>query len=456
MPRTLPQTLLIPVETLNREFDAKLLLALKAAERGYSPIIGGRTLIHRHLPKLPRSIYLAKGIRTGNRLMMSILESLGHVIVALDEEALIRVNDEALHLMFDEETFNRPRQLYAWGRSNAEVWRSYKGYRGTPIIETGNPRIDLLRPELRSFFKEDVAGLRKRFGNFVLFSSNFAVVNHFIPDYVRFRVGKGASKERSAELKGGYHAHKRELFERFLTLLPRVASAIAPRQLVIRPHPSENAAVWSRIRDEHENVHVVHEGPIAPWISGAEALLHSGCTSAVEAAVLEVPAFAYRPVENARFDAYLPNSLSRNFSDDEMLIAALCDSLEKGGSGDRLTPDQRSLLREHIASVDGPLASDRILDALQAGSAELGSDHRPSFAGELSGRLRHGVRGAVRAITTRARKGKSSAVYSRHKFPGISEAEVNARIERFRAVVPGLPLVRARERLPNVFELRPD
>lgn len=452
MARSVPQSLLIPVETLNREFDAKLLLALKAAGRGYRPIIGGRTLVHQQLPKLPASIYLAKGIRTGNRLMMSILDALGHVIVALDEEALIRVNDEALLLMFDEETFNRPRQLYAWGRSNADVWRSYKGYRGTPIIETGNPRVDLLRPELRAFFEDEVSRLKERFGDFVLFSSNFAVVNHFIPDYVRFRVGPNASKERSAELKGGYHAHKRALFERFLTLLPRVAKAIGPRQLVIRPHPSENASVWSRIREEHENVHVVHEGPIAPWISGAEALLHSGCTSAVEAAVLDVPAFAYRPVENKSFDAYLPNSLSHNFAEDDALIAALCDSLKDGATGSRLTPEQQFLLREHIASVDGQLSTDRILDALQTGAADLRSGADPSLAGRLSGLVRHRMRGAVRSITTRA-KGKSSAAYTLHKFPGISEAEVNARIERFRAAVPGLPDVRARERLACIFEL---
>lgn len=61
----LPGMLLFPVDTTNREFSGKLLLALKALERRYEPINGSRTAIHANLPSLPKSIYLAKGARSG-------------------------------------------------------------------------------------------------------------------------------------------------------------------------------------------------------------------------------------------------------------------------------------------------------------------------------------------------------------------------------------------------------
>jgi hypothetical protein len=73
----LPRSLLLPVETTNREFDGKLLLALKALELGYEPIIGSRTAMHAVLPSLPRSIYLAKGARSGSARVFSLLEALG-------------------------------------------------------------------------------------------------------------------------------------------------------------------------------------------------------------------------------------------------------------------------------------------------------------------------------------------------------------------------------------------
>lgn len=451
----MPDTLLIPVETLNREFDAKLLLALRSKMHGFRPIIGGRTVIHDRLPQLPRSIYLAKGIRTGNRLKMSILNDLAHIIVALDEEALIRINDEALMLMLDEETFNRPRLLFAWGRSNADVWKRYDGYRGTPIIEAGNPRIDLLRPELRDFHSAAADKLRERFGRFVLLSSNFSAVNHFIPDHLRFRVAPGAPKQRTDELKSGLRNHKQALFDRFRALVPALASAIAPASLVIRPHPSENAATWSALRAGHDNVHVIHEGPIAPWLMAASALLHNGCTSAVEAAVLGTPAFAYRPTVNPDYDPVLPDALSMPFAEDGPLIEALTEHVNGTREPPGLTAGQRSLLAEHIASVDGELSVDRILAALTERRDELGGGHGPNLSDRLSGYLRHYLRGATRQVTTRLRGGKSSGRYVAHKFPGISEAEVNARIARFRRIMPELPALQARQRLPNVFELEP-
>lgn len=454
MPRLVPQTMLIPVETLNREFDAKLLLALKAAASGLKPIIGGRTRMHDNLLSLPPSIYFAKGIRTGNRLIMSILDRLGHVIVALDEEALIRINDDALLLMLDEETFNRPRLLYAWGRSNAEVWKRFRGYRGTPILETGNPRIDLLRPEISRYYSEAADRLKERFGSYVLFSSNFSMVNHFIPDHVRFRVAPQAAVETAEELKGGTRGHKQALYDRFRRLVPKLAAAIAPAALVIRPHPSENAKAWFEVATGLDNVHVIHEGPIAPWLLAAGALVHNGCTSAIEAAVLGTAAFSYRPVVNTKFDPLLPNALSIELSDDGDMVEAVAGALTATSGAPSLTAEQSSLLHHNIASVEGELAAYRILRSLAERRNDLAAGRPSGAADRLVAQLRHGLRSASRRVTTQL-PGKSSGAYTAHKFPGISESEVNARITRFRAVLPALPDLQAKERLPSIFELVP-
>ena len=44
-------------------------------------------------------------------------------------------------------------------------------------FETGNPRIDLLRREVRGYYDDDVAALRRRFGRYILLNSNFGRVN---------------------------------------------------------------------------------------------------------------------------------------------------------------------------------------------------------------------------------------------------------------------------------------
>ena len=431
-----PGTLILPVETLTREFDAKLHLALRAADRGWRVIIGGRTAIHSALPNLPQSIYVAKGIRTGNKRIFKLLEQLGHVIVALDEESLIRQSDEALLMMLDEKTFNRPRLLFAWGKSDADVWRGFKGYDGNQIIEAGNPRIDLLRPELSGYFAPDAAALRARLGAYVLVSTNFSMVNHYIPDHVRFRTAKGTEAARREALKSGLVEHKSKIFEAFRQLIPALAEAIAPVNLVVRFHPSENPGVWIAAAGGRKNVHVTNEGAIAPWLIAAKALVQNNCTSAVEAAIIGTPTFAFRPQVSREYDVDLPNRLSIGCGTAEDLISAI-QAILSGTPSSGPGSERMALLRPHIASVDGPLSCERILDSLETHAGLLAAPQE-NLGEKLAGLAGHYRRRAIRAFTTRLRRSKSSARYTSHKFPGITEEMMISRIERFRRIFPHL------------------
>lgn len=450
MPRSTPEHLIIPVETLNREFDGKLLLAMLAAERGYRPIIGGRTLIHSRLHDLPRSLYLAKDVRPSSRLIFSIIEKLGHVIVALDEEALVRFPDETFLTKLDNDTFNRARLLYAWGRSNAEVWRKFKGYRGTPILETGNPRFDMLRPEMRGYYDPMVAALRARYGRFTLLSSNFGVVNHFIPGHGPDRVTHDVPHELAKRAWDGFQVHKLVLFGHFQTLVPKLAAALAPNRLVIRPHPSENPDVWLETARGLDNVSVIHEGPIAPWLTAASALVHNGCTSAVEASLLGTPAFAFRPVRSNDHDLAFPNSLSTEAATAEDFISRVVAAAEPGG---RRVLDNEPVLAAHVDGRDHALACERILDSLKTHCDVIAAASERTWPQRLKGLAHLHGRNAARAVRTRRRTSKSSAEYTRHKFPGIALEEVNRRIKRFAEVTGRFAGIEARELRPSIFAI---
>ena len=97
------RSLLLPVVTLNREFDGKLLLALHAAERGWRTNIGKRSTLHDNLQRFPRSINLSKDLRAGNRSMFRILAGFGHTIIGLDEEGMVNASDEMFLLKIDPE-----------------------------------------------------------------------------------------------------------------------------------------------------------------------------------------------------------------------------------------------------------------------------------------------------------------------------------------------------------------
>ena len=233
------KTLLLPVVIGKRELDANLLLGLIAAEAGYRVLIGLRHSID-NTPRYGEALYLAKNVR--QNFVMDRPMAQGHAIVAMDEEGLVRFPAHVQTVRYQARSMSLPRLLFAWGADNADLAPLALLHR-RPIFLTGNPRADLLRPELRDFYRKEAEAIHQEFGPFVLFNTNFSLVNHFRPKHRSFR-SPGIGRHDFANVWTGLEAHKRALLQGFVDLVPRLASAIAPYRLVIRPHPSENAAVW--------------------------------------------------------------------------------------------------------------------------------------------------------------------------------------------------------------------
>jgi len=72
--KTKKTTVLIPVENLVREFDAKLLLACIAAKKGFSAVIGSRQELKYRIASFPRSIYIAEDLMSGSKRMFKIMQ----------------------------------------------------------------------------------------------------------------------------------------------------------------------------------------------------------------------------------------------------------------------------------------------------------------------------------------------------------------------------------------------
>jgi surface carbohydrate biosynthesis protein len=444
--------LLLPIETLNRELDAKLLLALHAAERGWQPIIGERSVLHGYMQNLPPSIYFSKGFKPGNRPMLRLVDGLGHAIVALDEESLVNVSDDMLLLRMDHEIMRRIRLTFAWGANDARVFGLADGLKHKPIIAAGNPRVDLLRPELAGYFAHEVARIRDRFGHFALFNTNFSMVNHFLPNRFQFRAAKWVPAERAEEMRSGLLGHKTNLLNAFLELLPGLSQALRPDALVIRPHPSENWQVWDDAASGLDNVHVVHDGTVGPWLAAADVLIHNGCTSAVEAAIIGTPALSYRPVKSPGFDNDLPNGLSLEFEDGGALTAeAVAIVRRRDTARHQLDPGRRALLDAHVNALSGPLACERLLDEIERNADIL----RPNASAgrRAATRIRHLARRIYRKYRVTPAKSVGNPEYLRHKFPGIAKSEIDARIAQFQTALGRFDGLAAEEILPNLFRI---
>jgi len=441
-------TLIIPVENQVRELDPKLLLAYVAAKRGFSSILGFRREIHFHISSFPPGIYLSKSMTAASDLMFQIMRKLGHEIVAWDEEALVHLPpDTYFSRRLSPVAMAFVSHMLAWGQDNAELWQQYPSLPdGAKIHVTGNPRNDLLRPEIRDYYEEMVGELRERYGDFILINTNFNHVNAFYPGLNLFvppdKPGKTPEYGRAArgmtrEYAEGFRDHKQAIFEKFQQLIPTVEKTFPKYNIVVRPHPTENQEIYRQISAECKRVKVTNEGNVVPWLMAAKALIHNGCTTGVEAYVMGVPAISYRATVNDYYDLgfyRLPNLLSHQCFDFEELRLTL-EKILAGELGAAGGDERKTIVDQHLAALDGPLACERIVDVCEKIVEGQFDRSKPALLDRLTGYCMANMRTLKRKIKANLPRAQNKPEFHRHRYPEISLEEMRYRMLRFQQVL---------------------
>ncbi len=425
-------TLIIPVENQVRELDAKLLLSIVAAERGFPVVLGSRAFVHYRVASIPRGVYLAKSMRKLSNRMFGILRKLGHEIVAWDEEGLVRFasDEEYYQRRLSPGTVPNVSHLMAWGEDNANALREYPAYTGVPIHITGNPRIDLMRPELREFYRPEADRIRERYGDFLLINTNFGQINHFFSHLGEMKAaveGRGPDADNSFDVGRG--RMKVRLFEQFLALLPVICKAFPQQNIVLRPHPSESHEPWQAIAAEHPNLHVINQGSVVPWLLAARALVANGCTTLIEAAVLGLPAVNFRPLSEPGLEDPLPQGFGHPAESVDQVVETLSNILS-GDLGAEQSEDQQRLLAHNIAALSGPFAAERMVDVLIAAGYDQRQPAPVPIPDYLKGWLQTKIRTGKKRINMHRQGHRNNLRYHDHRFPPISINELQRRIDR--------------------------
>ncbi len=458
--------LILPVEIFNREFDAKVLLSCFAAERGFSVIIGAKRDINLNLASLPPSIYLPINLHNRNHVTTYLLKNFGHTLAGVDEEAIVYCSPEVyVKEKLGTNVFPQPKLFLAWGPENAKIWKSQKNYNGMPVHITGNPRTDLLRPELQKYWAHSVEGIRHKFGNIILLNTNFGKLNNFRPN-------KGDEKktlESATRSPGtidaqelGMAKHRLALFHHFQKMVGEVGRAFPTHTILIRPHPSENHEIWKQAANGCSNVHVHFEGHVTPWLLAADAIIHNSCTTGLEGYLLNRPVFAFQPIMSEYFDKRLPNALSQQATSSQELIDLLNVALSSPTSG-RETKDTASektkLIEQYLAFLQGPFASEKIIDVLEHFDdtfSQAAPNWRNVFVAK-SYALARKYKRTFNATFRMSNLNRSQRYqYLQHIFPEIGFSTIQERIERFQHILQRFPDIKVRTLTKSIFEITPD
>ena len=359
--------LIIPVETKVREFDAKLLLAVVALQRGFDVVLGALWELKFFTELLDRGIFLDKSIAKTKAQWFSRCRRQGHRIAALDEEGLV---------YFDAETYRQLRihppslaaadLFFAWGDDQAEVTAPAVGALAERIRLTGNPRFDLLRPELRRVYDQDAAKLRNTYGRIILINTSFSFANSANDaKALQQTFSQYPIEERQPGFFAGWTEAQHKVLQSFQEVLPLVRERFPEHTIIIRPHPSEDLQLWQDAALSLKQTVVIREGNVVPWLLAADVLVHWNCTTAIEALLLRKPAVAYRKEQPDFYEQPLPNACSFHAASPDELL----DMLDQAIAG-RLTAspeqlaEQGKILAHHISSLQGSLAAEKMVEEL--------------------------------------------------------------------------------------------
>ena len=460
--------LIIPVENQVRELDPKLLLACIAVKHGFSVIIGSHREIDLRIASFPRSMYLNKSMTERNLKMFRIMRKIGHEILTWDEEALVHLPEETYYSRrLSPIAIRYNSDLFAWGEDNAELWRQYPHLPADmPIHVTGNPRSDMLRPEMRSFYEPEAAEIRKTYGRFILVNTNFNHVNAFFPPQNLFRPPATPGEEpefgkaavgMSREFAEGLRNHKQAIFEAFKTLIPILDQRYPEHRIIIRPHPTESQQPYLDIANRSERVEVTNEGNVVPWLMATDVVIHNGCTTGVEAYMMRVPAISYRCRIDETYDMgfyRLPNLISLQCFDLDQLHGTLAKILN-GELGAADGAEREALVKHYLAAQDGPLACERIVAVLEQKVKGRPLIPRPGMGDLLAGIAKANYRRVYKRIKNYIPGTHAPPVFHRHRYPGISLQELLKRTDRIQQALGDVSQIKAKQISEQIFLLQP-
>lgn len=283
----------IPIEIKYRELNSQLYLADKLVNLGFCVYLGDKSGIYQIIKNRDEKsgVLLYKGTKRPAEFE-NLRKNLNQICV-LDQELGFAISDKQQGLksriipgadvLIDRYYLLNDEYKDALEKVNDILYQK--------SLVTGWPKVDLWNLEDHKYLEADVEKIKKKFGRFLLFSSDFGV-NSEAKLHGRIEQTRNCDvPERLVDLENQISGWRRCLdeFHSMVELLVKVDGDSSLPPIVVRPHPAEDKTAWEVALKGLKKTYVVYEHDVSGWILASAAVLHRGCTSGVEAYVRNVP-----------------------------------------------------------------------------------------------------------------------------------------------------------------------
>lgn len=357
------------IEETGRELRGRCLLALFAARAGIPSVIAPQWQVWETLDKIPRGLFLFKGNSAVQARNMQNAKAAGHLVASLEEEAMGLSDADQINRCYDPSVAEYCDLLLFQGDFQSQCVSSFLGpLRGARI--TGNPRLDFLAPVFQAEITAEAAPIRQDFGEFLLINSNFSTINPREFDacgVFETCVNAGwynPADPADVEIFFAEAERENEGLEKSLSVIHALIDLGFPRPIIVRPHPSENITTWERAFADCPTVHVIRRGDHLAWTAAASLLLHTSCTTGMEAFILGTPAMSITPSDENWRNIITSNLVNPTFTDHHSAVRAIIDHFAKTGDVNFNHQKYWRALEPHSMIDPDRLASELVIDAL--------------------------------------------------------------------------------------------
>lgn len=363
------------METLARELDAYLLLAHEALKRGYRVVCGDSNEVKLFSRYVGGGVYLYKHWESKFPYPFNSELRRNYYYAGLHQEGLVWHDLNFFYRRMTEKGRSEKLDInFVKGTLQRDLLKEFYPALAPILKVIGSPNFDLMRPEYQPLFEKEVTHLRARWGRFILINTNFVLGNKvssytgdFLSDWNQSsikNVGRPLNEEEQQVIKESVSFYEK-LFEEYAIMLKAVSARFPSINFILRPHPSENQERWRQVLAGLPNVHVIFEGSVVSWILASLGMIHTGCTTGIEAWGLRRPVIRYNPIAKENpYEAALPNQFGVFTSSLPELEAQVAGLL--GGEVSDTFESQLHILKPYLDSIDGSLSVTRIMNDIDA------------------------------------------------------------------------------------------
>jgi surface carbohydrate biosynthesis protein len=356
--------LYLPIEIKSRELDAKLLIALEVISKDYIVIIGTKA-IHKYLEILPKGVFFYKDASFPMEDKFKRWQQYGHKIVVHDEEGIVQSSwNDYLTRRIKFNTINYVDIFFCWGKKQFDVIEKYTILNDIKckLSLTGHSRIDLLREGIRNY---SLTGRKKK--NVILINTELGQCNHRNGPEGWLDILKEHNMiqtEEALTFRLEQREYKKELLNYYIKLIKLVSTEFSDCEIILRPHPTENVSFWREKLSDFNNVIVTNKGPIGKQITQSDIIIHTGCTTGIEAFLQDKPVISFKPLEEKRFDIELPDSISLKAYNIKKCLKLIKSLLSNDYDLTEYKEAGYSILSNNITSLEGKYAYKKISEEI--------------------------------------------------------------------------------------------